>query len=124
MLNNNEIFNRSGKVFYISMKQNIYLKTGLMKCVSLIFEDQRKCILKGKLFTALLFMETKYRSCIMLPHNEDRLSQVCDLLMAFTLFLFMLLNNGINCQIENNLKQCVNSFCKILHIVLCSINFP
>ena len=32
----------------------------------------------------------------MLPHNEDRLSQVCDLLMAFTLFLFMLLNNGIN----------------------------
>ena len=69
-------------------------------------------------------METTYRSCIMLPHNEDRLSQVCDLLMAFTLFLFMLLNNGINCQIENNLKQCVNGFCKILHIVLCSINFP
>lgn len=60
----------------------------------------------------------------MLPHNEDRLSQVCDLLMAFTLFLFMLLNNGINCQIENDLKQCVNGFCKILNIVLCSINFP
>ena len=30
------------------MKQNIYLKTGLMKGVSLIFEDQRKCILKGQ----------------------------------------------------------------------------
>ena len=62
--------------FYISLKQNIYLKTGLMKGVSLIFEDQRKCTLKGKLFTALLFMETTCRSCIMLPHNEDRLSQV------------------------------------------------
>ena len=38
MLKNNEIFNRSGKVFYMSMKQNIYLKTGLMKGVLLIFK--------------------------------------------------------------------------------------
>lgn len=49
-----------------------------MKGVSFIFEDQRKCILKGKLFTALLFMETTCRSCIMLLHNEDRLSKVCE----------------------------------------------
>ena len=49
-----------------------------MKGVSLIFEDQRKCILKGKLFTASLFMETTCRSWIMLPHNEDRLNQVCE----------------------------------------------
>ena len=41
MLNNNETFNRSGKVFYMLMKQNIYLKTGLMKGVSLIFKIQQ-----------------------------------------------------------------------------------
>ena len=38
MLNNNEVFNRSGKVFYMSMKRNIYVKTVLMKGVSLIFK--------------------------------------------------------------------------------------
>ena len=41
MLNNNEIFNRSGKVFYISMKQNIYLKPGLMKGVSRNISNMR-----------------------------------------------------------------------------------
>ena len=40
----------------------------------------------------------------MLPYNKDRLNQVCDLLMAFILFIITLLNNGTYCQIENNLK--------------------
>ena len=81
---------------------------------------------EGKIIYSIAFYGDNnigHASCCLINY-EDRLSQVCDLLMAFTLFLFMLLNNGINCQIENNLKQCVNSFCKILHIVLCSINFP
>ena len=62
-----------------------------MKGVSFIFEDQRKCILKGKLFTALLFMETTCRSCIMLLHNEDRLSKVCEFKPLNLLSFFIIL---------------------------------
>ena len=54
MLNNNEIFDRSGKVFYMSMKQNIYLKTGLMKGVSLILRS-KKVYFEGKIIYSISF---------------------------------------------------------------------